>query len=259
MQRVKIQRIDVPVKRKVTLEDCVAEEKPLELFLNRRLYATIFCTPSNLKELAVGHMLTEGIIESINEVEKVTDEAGICRIQFTSDFNLDKKLRLQKHYGRVILSACGQNGSFKPSHVFPKIKQGYAVKADVVLSCVNQLNSSGDIFKRTGGVHAAAVFKLDGTCLSFAEDVGRHNAVDKALGMIMLRNNDPADCLLTLTGRLTGDIVAKSARLKVPIVVSLAAAVDSGIKLAKKTNLTLIGFARRNRMNIYSCPERILS
>jgi formate dehydrogenase accessory protein FdhD len=83
--------------------------------------------------------------------------------------------------------------------------------------------------------------------------------VDKALGMMRLREIDPADCLLTLTGRLTGDIVAKSARTKVPIVASIAAAIDSGIMLAKKTNLTLIGFVRRNRMNIYSCPERILS
>lgn len=259
MQKVKIQRIDVPNKRRVTLRDCIAEEKPLDLYLNRRFYATIFCTASNLKELAVGHLLTEGIIEAIDEVEKVAIEADVCRIQFTSGFNLDKRLRLRKHYERVILSACGHKGSFKPLHRFPKIKQGLAVKAGIVLSCVNQLNSSGEIFKRTGGVHAAAVFKADGTCLSFAEDVGRHNTVDKALGMMMLRKNDPADCLLALTGRLTGDIVAKSARLKVPIVVSIAAAIDSGIMLAKKTNLTLIGFVRRNRMNIYSCPERILS
>lgn len=259
MQKVKIQRIDVPNKKRVTLKDCVAEEKSLDLFLNRKFYATIFCTPSNLKELAVGHLLTEGIIETINEVEKVTIEADVCRVKFNSSFDLNKRLRLQKHYERVILSACGHKGSFKPLRRFPKIKQGSAVKADVVLSCVNQLNSGGEIFKRTGGVHAAAVFKADGTRLSFAEDVGRHNAVDKALGIMMLRKNDPADCLLTLTGRLTGDIVAKSARVRIPIVASLAAAIDSGITLAKKTNLTLIGFVRRNRMNIYTCPERILS
>lgn len=259
MQKVKIQRIDMSNKKSVTLEDCVAEEKPLDLFLNRRFYATIFCTPSDLKELAVGHLLSEGIIEAINEVEEVAIEADVCRIKFISSFDLDKRLRLRKHYERVILSACGHQGSFKPLRGFPKIKQGSAVKADMVLSCVNQLNSSGEIFKKTGGVHAAAVFKADGTRLSFAEDVGRHNAVDKALGAMMLRRNDPANCLLTLTGRLTGDIVAKSARVKVPIVASIAAAIDSGITLARKTNLTLIGFVRRNRMNIYSCPERILS
>lgn len=259
VQEVEIQRIDVSDKKRETLKDYVAEEKDLHLFLNRRFYATIFCTPSNLKELAVGHLLTEGIIETINEVEKVAIEANVCHIKLLPSFDLDKRLRLQKHYGRVILSACGNSGVYKPMRGLPKIKQGSAVKADIVLSCVSQLNSSGEIFKRTGGVHAAAVFKTNGSCLSFAEDIGRHNAVDKALGMMRLREIDPADCLLTLTGRLTGDIVAKSARTKVPIVASIAAAIDSGIMLAKKTNLTLIGFVRRNRMNIYSCPERILS
>ncbi len=259
MQEVEIQRIDVSDKKRVTLKDCVAKEESLHIFLNRRCYATIFCTPSNLKELAVGHLLTEGIIETINEVEKVEIEAGVCRVKLVASFDLDKRLRLQKHYRRVVLSAFGNSGVYKPMRRLPKIKRGSTVKADVVLCCVSQLNSNGEIFKRTGGVHAAAVFETNGSCLSFAEDIGRHNAVDKALGIMRLREIDPGDCLLTLTGRLTGDIVAKTARMKVPIVASIAAAIDSGIMLAKKTNLTLIGFVRRNRMNIYSCPERILS
>jgi FdhD protein len=259
MQEVEIQRIDVSDKKRVALKDCVAEEKSLHLFLNRKYYATISCTPSNLKELAIGHLLAEGIIETVNEVEKVEIEAGVCRVKLVPSFDLDKRLRLQKHYGRVVFSACGNSGVYTPMRSLPKIKQGPTVKADIILRCVSQLNSSGEIFKRTGGVHAAAVFKTSGSRLSFAEDIGRHNAVDKALGMMRLREIDPGDCLLTLTGRLTGDIVAKTARMKIPIVASIAAAIDSGIMLAKKANLTLIGFARRNRMNIYSCPERILS
>jgi FdhD protein len=94
--------------------------------------------------------------------------------------------------------------------------------------------------------------------VAFAEDVGRHNAVDKVIGMAVSKHIDFEHCFLALTGRLSGDIVFKAARTRLPIMASLAAALDSGIAIAKKVDLTLIGFARGKRMNIYSSPRRIL-
>jgi FdhD protein len=110
---------------------------------------------------------------------------------------------------------------------------------------------------KTGGVHAAAIWTRDGVLVAIAEDVGRHNAVDKAIGMAMILKTDLSQCFLTLTGRLTEDIVLKSAMTNLQIVASLAAATDSGIALARKINLSLIGFVRGRRMNIYSASERI--
>lgn len=258
MQEVEIQRIDVSDKKRETLKDYVAEEKPLHLLLNSKSYATIFCAPSNLKELAVGHLVAEGVAKSIHEIEKTEIEGNVCRIRLLPNVDLRTRLRLQKHFERVILSACGGKGFFAPGVRPPRIKNCSLVKADVVLNCMNRLNSMAETFRKTGGVHAAAVFRADGTCVAFAEDVGRHNAVDKAVGIALIKEENLGDCLITLTGRLTGDIVMKSARVNVPVLASIAAAIDSGIAVARKANLTLIGFARGHRMNIYCAPERIV-
>jgi FdhD protein len=259
MREVEILRIDVSSRQANQIRDCVAEEKPLHLFLNRTLYATIFCTPSRLKELAVGHLVSEGIVKSMEEIEDVNLKKDVCRVKVKSSVDLNKRLRLSKHFQRVILSGCGGKGTYTPSQRLPRIKSNLTIKAETVLECVNSLNRAAEIFRKTGGVHAAAIFKKDGTHLALAEDVGRHNAVDKVIGITMIRKNDLGKCFLTLTGRMTGDIVMKAARLGIPVVASMAAAIDSGIDIAKKANLTLVGFVRGKRMNVYTVPERVLS
>jgi len=260
MLEVEIVRVDVSAKRTCRMTDYVAEEKPLHIFLNKTHYATIFCSPSNLKELAVGHLLSEGIIKSIEEIEGISfKREGVCRVKLKPNIDLEKRLRLSKHFSRIVLSACGGPSPYQPSARLPKIKSKLTVKAEVVLNCVNRLNSIAETFRKTGGVHAAAIYKSDGNLVTFAEDVGRHNAVDKVIGIGALNKTDFGECVLALSGRLTGDIIPKAARVGLPIVASLAAATDSGIAVAKDAGLTLIGFTRGKRMNIYNFPERILS
>jgi formate dehydrogenase accessory protein FdhD len=118
------------------------------------------------------------------------------------------------------------------------------------------LNFSAETFRKTGGVHVAAIYNGEDV-EALAEDIGRHNAVDKVIGIGALNRTDFSACFLALSGRLTGDIVFKAARVGVPIVASLAAAIDSGITMARNTGLTLVGFVRGNRMNIYTFPERV--
>jgi formate dehydrogenase accessory protein FdhD len=139
----------------------------------------------------------------------------------------------------------------------PKTSLDLHVEAQVIADSVNHLNSVAETFRKTGGVHVAAICRSDGNLVVFAEDVGRHNAVDKVIGMCALNKTDFGKCFLALSGRLTGDIVLKAARVGIPIIASLAAAIDSGIALAKEVDLTLIGFVRGRRMNIYNFPERI--
>jgi FdhD protein len=107
-------------------------------------------------------------------------------------------------------------------------------------------------------VHAAAIYRTDGSMVALAEDVGRHNAVDKAIGVAALKQTDFSECFLTSTGRLSGDIVFKASKVGLPIVASLGAALDSGVAMAEAANLTLAGFVRGKRLNIYTFPERIL-
>jgi len=260
MLKVEVVKVDVSVKKFQRITDYVAEEKPLHIFLNRTHYATIFCSPSNLKELAIGHMLSEGIVKSTEEIEEIRlKKEGVCQVKLKPDIDLEKRLKIAKPFSRVILSACGSPSPHQYFGRLPKVESNLTVKAETILKCVNSLNSIAETFRKTGGVHAAAIYKDDGTLVAFAEDVGRHNAVDKAIGIGALNRTNFGECFLTLSGRLTGDIVLKAARVGLPIAASLAAALDSGIKVAKDVDLTLIGFVRGKRMNIYNFPERILS
>lgn len=237
----------------------MAKEKPLYIFINKTQYATIFCTPENLQELAVGHLLSEGIIKSVDEIEAITFKENLCQVKLKPTLHIANRLKIARQSSRIILSACGGPYMAEALKRLKKIKSTFKVKAETVQNCVNSLNRIAETFRKTGGVHAAAVYKADGTLVAFAEDVGRHNAVDKAIGECALKKVDFNQCFLILSGRLTGDIVLKAAKVGMPAVASIAAALDSGIEIAKKANLTLIGFVRGKRMNVYNAPERILS
>lgn len=259
--KVDIVRVDVSAGKAQKTTDYVAEEKPLHIFLNRTRYVTIFCSPSKLKEMAVGHAICEGIVKSIGEIEGIDlkEEQGVCRINLKPDVKLGDRLKLSQNFSRVIFSACGSKTPYQPTVGLAKVRSDLKVKAEIVLNCVNRLNFIAETFRKTGGVHVAAIYKSDGTLVTFAEDVGRHNAVDKTVGSSILEGINFDDCFLALSGRLTGDIVFKAARAGLPIVASMAAAIDSGISIAKDASITLVGFARGKRVNIYTFPERILS
>jgi FdhD protein len=257
MLEVEILRLNVAEKKIDHIKDWVAQESPLHIFLNRTFYATILCSPSNRKELVIGHLLTEGIVKSVEEIEEVNVKVQICKVKVKLNVDFKKRIRISRHSLRIILSECGGEQSHKLLEKLPKIKSDMSVNAETVVNCTSRLNSLAQTYMKTGGVHAAAIWTGDGVLVAIAEDVGRHNAVDKAIGMATLFKTDLQQCFLTLTGRLTEDIVLKSAMANLQIVASLAAATDSGIALAHKINLSLIGFVRGRRMNIYVAPERI--
>jgi len=250
MRKVEILRVDASTGEAKRVADYVAEEKPLQIFLNETRYATIFCSPSNLKELAVGHVLSQRIISSIEEIEETNlNQTSNCYyIRLKHDANLSNKLNLSTYMRKV---------SSQASKI-PRIRSDLKVKAETILSSVNNLNLAAETFKRTGGVHAASIHKEDGSIVAFAEDVGRHNAVDKAIGAAALGKIEFSRCFLALSGRLTGDLVLKAVNVDFPIVASLATVTDLGIKLAETADLALVGFVRGGRMNVYSFPERII-
>jgi len=261
MLEIEITRIDVPSGKAEKMTDFVAEERPLDIYVSKKHYATIFCSPSNLKEMTIGHLLSEGILKSGEEIEElhVSVDKATCKVKLKPSVNIEKRVIFSKLSSRVIRSACGSTSPYPFSFRHPKIKSNLTVQAKTILDCVNRLNSNAKVFRKTGGVHVAAIYSKDGVSKALAEDVGRHNAVDKAIGAGVLKQTDFRECFLALSGRMTGDIVLKAATMQLPIVASLAAAINSGIAIAKDAELTLIGFVRGKRMNIYNCPERILA
>ncbi|MEM2281657.1 MAG: formate dehydrogenase accessory sulfurtransferase FdhD [Candidatus Bathyarchaeia archaeon] len=253
-------KVDTAAGAIYKIEDIVAVEKPIHIFLDKAPYLTVFCTPTDLKELVVGHLLSEGIVKAVSEIQEVAfKEDGLCHVSLKPTINVERRLKLSSCLHRIIPSAC--RGPYQPQilKMLKPAKSTVKVKAETIQKCVADLNSIAETFRKTGGVHVAAVYRADGALLAFAEDVGRHNAVDKAIGKSALNNVCFSDCFLALSGRLSADIVLKAARVGVPIVASIAAALNSGIEVAKKANLTLIGFVRGRCMNIYNAAERILS
>lgn len=260
LREVEITKLNMQTKVATDTVDYVAEESPLHLFVNNVYWATILCSPSNLKEMAVGHLLSEGILKSLTEVEEVNVKAteNSCYVKLKNEVKVENRIKLSRLHARVVTSACGSSSPYQYERKPAKIKSKLQIKAEILFNSVNQLNFKAELFRKTGGVHVAAIYKADGSLVSLAEDVGRHNAVDKAIGIAALAGTDFNQCFLALSGRLSGDVVFKAAKVGIPIVGSLAAALTSGIEMAKEANLTLAGFVRGKRMNIYAYPGRIL-
>jgi FdhD protein len=260
MRKVEIVKYDLSTKTSKKVSDYVAEEKALHLFVNATYWTTILCSPSNLKEMAVGHLLSEGILKSTAEIEEINlkETKSSCVAKLKAEINVDERLSLSRLHQRIVTSACGNQSPYQYSQKPAKVKSNLTVKAEVVFHSVNQLNFKAETFRQTGGVHAAAIYRADGSLVALAEDVGRHNAVDKVIGMAALNQTSFGECFLTSTGRLSGDVVFKVSKVGLPIVASLAAALDSGVAMAEAANLTLVGFVRGKRMNIYNCSERIV-
>lgn len=259
-----VSRIDASAQTLERKTDYVAEETPLHLFLNQTHYVTILCFPTLLRELAIGYLLSEGVLKSIEEIREIRfGKGGKCQVRLKPEIDLKKRVSISQPFTRLVLSACGSPDYWPLSKLIDrldlhKLPLGLTLKASVVLEAVRQLNTLAETFRKTGGVHIAALYSAEGKLIISAEDVGRHNAVDKVVGACALMKLDFSRCFLASSGRLTGDIVLKAARMRVPVVASMTAAVNSGVEAALRTGITLIGFVRGTRMNVFTYPERII-
>jgi len=264
MHEVKVSRIDVAKQTLERRKDLVALEMPLHIFLNQTHYVTILCLPTHLKELAVGYLLSEGVLKSADEIQEVKlSKAGKCHVRLKHEVNVEKRVLITQPFTRLVLSACGSPDYWPLSKLIDRLELrklllGFTVKAEVVSEAVRRLNTLAETFRKTGGVHVAALYTPNGELITCAEDVGRHNAVDKVIGTAALKKLNFSNCFLASSGRLTGDIVLKAARVGIPVVASLTAAISSGVEAAQSTGLTLIGFVRGTRMNVYAHLERII-
>lgn len=254
-ENIKIKRFETQCGLK-PLEDKVVTEVPLTIIINDEELATLLCSPAKLKELAVGYLIAEGFIASADDIvsSDLNDKTTTIRIKTKNPINktdLDKK--------RIITSGCGRGQTFYNYRDFSNcqpIESNLKVSAKDILGLVAEFQKKSETFKETGGVHSAAL--CDGQkIIAFSEDIGRHNAVDKIIGEVILRGENPKDKFLLTSGRISSEILIKAARLSVPLIVSRSAPTNMAVSIAKQLNLTLVGFARGTRLNIYAGAERI--
>ncbi len=260
MRQVDIVRLDLSTGKAEKTKDCVAEEVPLQISLNDVYTFVIWCSPSQFKELAVGYLLGEEILRSVDEIKSLSsnEKEHKCQLKLKPSVDLDERMKNSRRSTRIIPLIKASTSPYQHDERIPVVKSCLKIKAQIILDAVNQINSLAKGFKDTGGLHDSAIVKADGTIMAFSEDVGRHNTVDKVIGEASLKNVNFSECFLIITGRVPGDMIYKAAKVGLPIVASVAAVLNSGISSAEKADIALVGFVRGKRMNVYTGFDRII-
>ena len=240
------------------IEDQVVKESPFTIFLNKEELLTLLCTPRSLEYLTFGFLLSEGFIKSRNDIVsiKLLEEEGVVEIETKNKSIIAKKM-LGK---RTMTTGCGKGTTFYnvvDSFNSKQIHSTMRVQSEDLIEIINKFNKSSDLFLSTGGVHSASL--SDGKeLLLFHEDVGRHNAIDKIIGEAFIKDIYLLDKLIITSGRISSEMLIKAAKREIPMIVSRSAPTDLAINLGKQLGITIVGFARGKRMNIYSHDQRIV-
>ena len=239
------------------MEDIVVKEFHLTIILNDRELVTLLCSPEKLDFLAIGFLFSEGLINSKRDIKKVDLDAeeNLVRVATKKPLKFPKDI-LSK---RLIGSSGGKGASpFVGIDPRSKIDTSIYVSPSEVLDLVDQFVHRSGLFESTGGVHSAALCDTK-SILVFSEDIGRHNAIDKVFGECLLKDIPIHDRLLVTSGRVSSEILSKAAKRRIPLLISKSAPTNLGVQLANEVGITLIGFVREKRMNIYTHRWRVLS
>ena len=248
-------------------EDHLAAEEPLELRIDGKPLTVTMRTPGHDQELAAGFLWTEGLIESAAHIRTIRrlSPPGAVRDNIVDVELSDRSFEpetLQRNFfaasscgicGKASIEAIRVRGLAPPNPAF-------RIDPNVLCELPARLRDQQQVFGRTGGLHAAALFNAAGELLVLREDIGRHNAVDKVVGWALMQGLIPlSECALMVSGRGGFEIVQKSLAAGVPLLASVSAPSSLAVKLARELSLTLIGFLRHRRFVIYSNPERCLT
>jgi FdhD protein len=247
--------------------DLAASEEPLEIRLHGSRFVVTMRTPGSDRELAAGFLLAERIIDGLDDLATMrhcTDagsNGNILDVTLAGDAAGRVEAALATRRAVVATSACGVCGRQSIDDLLqdlPHINADWSIAAAIVETMPARLRSSQAVFDETGGLHAAGLFDCEGTLVAVAEDVGRHNAVDKVVGGQLLREQIPLNNrLLFVSGRTSFEIVQKAAVAGIPMVAAVSAPSSLAIELARRANITLLGFVRDGTFNIYTGEERV--
>jgi FdhD protein len=240
--------------------DELTVEEPLEIRIGDKNVATTMRTPGNDEELAVGFLFSEAMIRAPDDIVKISTRENVVTVKLRA--GVKPKLTSAQRFGTISTSCglCGKESIDAIRQNFPALKSNdFRIDIAKLLSLPEKLRSHQSDFARTGGIHAAGIFDANGEALTVREDIGRHNAVDKAIGRAFLDGKLPLDRhVLLVSGRASFEIMQKALAAGIPIVASVSAPSSLAMEFAREMNQTLIGFLRPPSFNIYSHVERII-
>jgi FdhD protein len=256
--------------------DVLAVEEPLEIRLgvtqgekvNHQPISITMRTPGDDFELAAGFLFTEGVLQSREQVRaikhcgKFPNNGNTVRIDLNPDVQLDLKKLKRNSYMSSSCGVCGKGSLEALATGAKSIARGDLprVTAGMIHQLPERLRASQSVFGETGGLHASAIFDSDGNMIILREDVGRHNALDKVIGAHFLADKLPlTGKILFLSGRASFELIQKAAMASIPIICAVGAPSSLAVAAAKEFNITLLGFVRDYRFNIYARPERVHS
>ena len=244
-------------------QDFLAAEEPLEIRVDNHPVSVTMRTPGNDEELAVGFFITEGLLKKRADILKIAphprnQNKNVVNVFLAPDIVVNLEQLTRHVFASSSCGLCGKATIESVHQHFPKIKTKVSVNVKIISALPDKLRAAQETFARTGGLHAAAIFDLDGNLIVLREDVGRHNAVDKVLGNCFLAGNFPLEKnILLVSGRASFEILQKALAARIPIVCAVSAPSSLAVDFARESGQTLIGFLREERMNVYSHPKRI--
>lgn len=244
-----------------SVDDQVASEYALTVYVNDRELATVVCTPEYMEDLAIGFLASEGVIRSYEQVDSVSLSRlrGTVRVRTKNEVNFNQDF----YNKRYIASCCGKSRQTfyftNDAHTAKHVDDEVTLRPDDVFRVMNSLDDAASVFHDTGGVHIAAlVDPTDEDGMLARSDIGRHNALDKLFGHA-LRNQVPlTGKVITFSGRLSSEVLLKVAKIGVGVVLAKSAPTALAVDMANELGITAIGFVRDASFNIYSHPWRIV-
>lgn len=259
------------------INDLIAQEEPCEIQLTSnqngnvetRSISITMCSPNQLKELSIGFLFTESILKNSDQIRSIDfsvrpeiDGIGgnIVKVVLRDDISVDLGNIQRNFYTTSSCGVCGKSSIDAVKIACPIYVEAPELKISSKLICqlTEKASNTQESFNMTGGNHSCTLFDSDGNILKSAEDVGRHNALDKLIGSQFLENNLPLNnCILLLSGRASFELVQKASMAGIRIICAIGAPSSLAVELAEELEITLIGFLKSNRFNIYSTSKRI--
>lgn len=240
------------------LDDLIPDEKLLAIYLNGNKVVTLSCSPASEIELAAGYLVSSGYVDSVKKIQTINhcDEDAEKSLTDRIEVKTDGDNSMQQK-NDFISSGCGNIDDFILENKIDKINSHIKISSDILLDLGKKTIKSQRLKKAFGGLHSGVFFDLSGKIVVSREDIGRHNCLDKVIGYCLLKKLDLSKGIIYTTGRVSFDVILKLASVNICCLVTNSSVTEKAVKIAKRLDMTLIGYARGNRFNIYYDDCRI--